>query len=71
MEKEPTPEDEEEVVIVGYRLPKLYGRPLRPYEKAYMFWFIESLKPPHKRNKQVMDQKYIVCGIDTCRGVKI
>ena len=38
--------------------PGLYHRPLRPFEKAYMFWYIEMLKPPHQRNQKVLEEKY-------------
>ena len=35
-----------------------YFRPLRPYEKAYMFWYIEMLKPPDQRNPDILNAKY-------------
>ena len=42
----------------GRYQPDLYHRPLRPFEKAYMFWYIEMLKPPHQRNQKILEEKY-------------
>lgn len=41
-----------------YIKPYLYHRPLRPFEKAYMFWYIEMLKPPRQRDKRILEEKY-------------
>lgn len=41
-----------------FRLCPLHIRPLRPYEKAYMFWYIEMLKPPEQRDSNILDAKY-------------
>ena len=43
---------------VYYLRPTLYHRPLRPYEKAYMYWYIEMLKPPYERDQTILDAKY-------------
>ena len=39
----------------------MHNRPLRPFEKAYMFWYIEMLKPPDQRNQDVINEKYKFC----------
>lgn len=39
----------------------MHHRPLRPFEKAYMFWYIEMLKPPDQRNQDVINEKYKFC----------
>jgi hypothetical protein len=38
--------------------PKLFNRPLRPIEKAYIHWYIETLKPPNERNQDVINERY-------------
>ena len=37
---------------------QFYHRPLRPYEKAYIFWYIEMLKPVSERNPKILQEKY-------------
>ena len=37
---------------------RMYHIPLRPYEKAYIFWYIESLKPFSKQDPKVIQEKY-------------
>lgn len=39
----------------------MHHRPLRPFEKAYMFWYLEMLKPPDQRNQDVINEKYKFC----------
>ena len=47
---------------IYYERPKLYYRPMRPYEKAYTFWYIEMFKPPHERDQTIIDAKYAFAG---------
>ena len=47
---------------IYYEQPKLYYRPMRPYEKAYTFWYIEMFKPPHERDQTILDAKYAFAG---------
>ena len=49
---------EEQDPTIYYIKPYIYHRPLRPFEKAYMFWYIEMLKPPGKRDKRILEEKY-------------
>ena len=37
---------------------KSYSQSLSPFEKAYIFWYIEMLKPPDQRNQEVLNAKY-------------
>lgn len=37
---------------------KRFVRPMRPFEKAYIFWYIESLKPAHEQNQAIIQEKY-------------
>jgi len=43
---------------IEYKKPQLYHRPLRPCEKAYIYSYIEKLKPPHERDPDIVAQKY-------------
>ena len=36
---------------------QMYHRPLRPFEKAYTFWYIESLKPVSLQDPNVLQEK--------------
>ena len=49
---------EEDDPTIYYVKPYIYHRPLRPFEKAYMFWYIEMLKPPEQRDSNILDAKY-------------
>jgi len=53
-------EDKNKKVLrnIYYKKPYIYYRPLRPYEKAYTYWYIEMLKPKNERNLQVINKKY-------------
>lgn len=44
-----------------YIFPKLYHRKLRPAEKAYMFWYIERLKPLYLQDKEIINERYTMC----------
>lgn len=41
-----------------YQQKKSYSQSLSPFEKAYIFWYIEMLKPPDQRNQEVLNAKY-------------
>lgn len=57
-ENEGRKEERKPVIIVR---TVMHHRPLRPYEKAYMFWYLEMLKPPEQRNQDVLNEKYKFC----------